>query len=249
MQEPDGVIEFAVINIQWRKAIGMAFILEVSCTGSSALSAEAADWFHAGPAHLWARLPGLFALDAYEMTAEGANDPFNREEIGPLRLVMLEFASFDALLSARSTIEQSLSRRPSGISATATAMERKFYPVGEQTEPEPLRAPFSYVVRYHRPAGDEAAFVANYVATHPQTLGRLPRIRSVICYFPIALPPGHFSAADYMIGNEVAFDTVADFNAAMQSPVRHELRAHFRDFPAFSGQNTHFPMTRTRLAG
>lgn len=227
----------------------MAFVLEVSCNGSSAQSSDVADWFQADPAPLWSGLPGLSALDSYEMTAEGANDPFNHDEIGPLRLIMPEFESFGALLSARSTIERSLSQLPDGVIATATAMERKFYPVGDQARAEPLRAPFSYMVRYHRPAEDEAAFIANYVATHPQTLGKLPRIRSVMCYFPIPLPPGNSSAADYMIGNEVVFDTMADFNDAMQSPVRQELRAHFRDFPPFTGLNTHVPMTRTRLAG
>lgn len=227
----------------------MAFVLEVSCNGSSALSAGVADWFQAGPAPLWGRLPGVSALDVYEMTADGANDPFNHDETGPLRLIMPEFENFDALLSARRTIEQSLSQLPDGVVATVTAMARKFYPVGDQTRPEPLRAPFSYMVRYHRPAEDEAAFIANYVSTHPPTLGKLPLIRSVMCYFPIELPPGNSSAADYMIGNEVVFDTMADFNAAMQSPVRQELRAHFRDFPPFTGLNTHVPMARTRLVG
>ena len=52
-----------------------------------------------------------------------------------------------------------------------------------------------------------------------------------------------------MIGNEVVFDDVAAFNTAMQSPVRQELRRHFREFPPFSGRNTHFAMDRTRHAG
>jgi hypothetical protein len=56
-------------------------------------------------------------------------------------------------------------------------------------------------------------------------------------------------AADYMLGNEVAFDNVEAFNAAMQSPVRQELRRHFHAFPHFTGRNTHFPMNRTRLFG
>jgi hypothetical protein len=51
-----------------------------------------------------------------------------------------------------------------------------------------------------------------------------------------------------MIGNEVVFDDVGAFNRAMASPVRQELRAHFRAFPPFSGANTHYPMMRARLA-
>ena len=44
-----------------------------------------------------------------------------------------------------------------------------------------------------------------------------------------------------MLGNEVVFDSVQDFNVAMQSPLRHEMRAHFHTFPKFSGAVTHFP--------
>ena len=43
-----------------------------------------------------------------------------------------------------------------------------------------------------------------------------PHIRSILCYLPIAAP-GPLPAADYMIGNEVAFDTIDDFNSAMAS--------------------------------
>jgi hypothetical protein len=50
-----------------------------------------------------------------------------------------------------------------------------------------------------------------------------------------------------MIGNEVAFDSPDAFNAAMASPVRHELRAHFKSFPPFTGKNTHYPMMRRQL--
>ena len=227
----------------------MAWVLEISCNGSTYLSGAVAGWFHGDPARVWAELRGISALDIYLMADDGAHDPFNKDKVGPLLIAMLEFKNLDALMSARELIEQELSQLPAGVIATVTAMERKFYRIGQQPEPEPLSAPFSYVVRYHRPAEDEEAFIANYIATHPKTLAKLPEIRSIICYFPIETPPSKYSVADYMIGNEVAFDTVADFNAAMQSPVRQELRAHFHAFPKFSGLNTHFPMTRKRLVG
>ena len=105
------------------------------------------------------------------------------------------------------------------------------------------------MVRYHKPAEDEAAFIRNYVDTHPPTLATLPGIRSVMCCFPLPIAAQGLAAADYIIGNEVAFDSVAAFNTAMQSPVRQELRRHFHEFPPFSGVNTHFPMNRTRLVG
>ena len=61
--------------------------------------------------------------------------------------------------------------------------------------------------------------------------------------------PAELAKAGYMLGNEVVFDDVAAFNRAMASPLRRELRAHFRAFPPFSGANTHWPTTRTRVGG
>jgi uncharacterized protein (TIGR02118 family) len=127
-------------------------------------------------------------------------------------------------------------------------MIRKFYSAEGETGEQALQAPFSYVVRYHRPAEDERAFIVHYLADHPPLLAKLPNIRSVLCYLPIGWQdPNALASADYMLGNEVVFDSVEHFNAAMNSPVRHELRAHFRKFPSFSGRNTHYPMMRTRL--
>jgi hypothetical protein len=52
-----------------------------------------------------------------------------------------------------------------------------------------------------------------------------------------------------MLGNEVTFDDVEAFNAAMASEQRLALRADFQRFPSFSGRNTHYPMQRARLFG
>jgi uncharacterized protein (TIGR02118 family) len=131
---------------------------------------------------------------------------------------------------------------------SCTAMRRTDHAIAGADAPAALTAPFSYVVRYHRPAEDEELFVRHYVETHPPLLARLPGIRNVMCYLPLGWRhDGGASTADYMLGNEVVFDDIAAFNAAMASPVRHELRAHFRQFPAFSGNNTHFAMHRRRV--
>ena len=52
-----------------------------------------------------------------------------------------------------------------------------------------------------------------------------------------------------MVGNEVVFDDADAFGAAMASPAREELRSHYREFPRFTGANTHYPMQRARLFG
>ena len=52
---------------------------------------------------------------------------------------------------------------------------------------------------------------------------------------------------DYLIGNEVAFDSVDAFNAAMRSPARDELRARSATLPAYGGNGSHVLMRRERL--
>lgn len=224
------------------------WVYELACTGVASRAAEAHAWVDAA-AGSWKALPGLAALDLYRPIAGGAHDPFNDDGPGPLFIAMLAFASPEALRGAieSEAFAASLGARPGGLTFTGSGFERRFYPVAGEAQPAPLTAPFSYVVRYHRPAEDEAAFIRNYVDTHPPTLGKLPGIRGVMCYFPLPVVAKGVAPADYMIGNEVVFDNVEAFNAAMQSPIRQELRQHFREFPRFTGRNTHFAMNRTRL--
>ena len=195
-------------------------------------------------------MPGLTAVDLYRPLRGGTHDPFNNDGPGPLLMAMLQFPARDKLESgiADARFQQSFGNASAGVTITGTAFERRFYPVASEPDPGPLRAPFSYVVRYHHPAENVEEFVSHYIADHPPILGKLPEIRSVLCYLPFesgaasVLPP-----ADYMVGNEVVFDTPEAFNAAMASPVRLELRAHFKSFPKFTGKNTHYPMLRRQL--
>jgi hypothetical protein len=224
------------------------FVYEIACTGDQGLEAAVQTWAdrHAAPA--WAALPGLSAADLYQPLRGGTHDPFNNDGPGPLLMAMLQFSTRENLRAGLSDprFEQSLAGMP--VAATGTAFERRFFPVAGAPDPGPLLAPFSYVVRYHHPAENVTEFVSHYLADHPPILGKLPAIRSVLCYLPIdAGAPGILAPADYMIGNEVAFDSPDAFNAAMASPVRHELRAHFKSFPPFTGKNTHYTMMRRQL--
>lgn len=197
----------------------------------------------------FATLPDLAWLDLYAPAVEASYDPYVQEGSAPAHLAMLAFASPEALAQAASApaFVAGLSRLSA---ASCTAMLCVPYPVVGESTAAPLLARFSYVVRYHRPADDEAAFVRHYLHGHPPLLGRLPGVRNVMNYIPL---PWHHAegppAADYMLGNEVVFANAAAFAAAMASPVRHELRTHYRTLPRFTGRNTHFAMDRTRLAG
>lgn len=226
------------------------FVYEITCTGDHDHEAAVHAWADRDAAPAWVGLPGLTAVDLYRPLRGRTHDPFNDDGPGPLLIAMLQFPDRDKLEAAlaHARFRQSLAGKLAAVAATGTAMERRLFATADAPDPGPLRAPFSYVVRYHHPAENVAEFVAHYLADHPPILGKLPEIRSVLCYLPLeaaaaaVLPP-----ADYMLGNEVAFDSHDAFNAAMLSPVRHELRAHFRSFPKFSGKNTHYPMMRRQL--
>jgi uncharacterized protein (TIGR02118 family) len=164
---------------------------------------------------------------------------------------MLAFPSLEALNGATADrrFTAALGRLGKRV-LSCTAMRRSDHPVAGADAPAPHEAPFSYMVRYHRPADDEGLFVRHYIEDHPPLLARLPAIRNVICYLPLAWQhAGGVPAADYMLGNEVVFDRIDDFNDAMASPLRHEMRKHYRQFPSFSGRNTHYPMDRWRIVG
>jgi uncharacterized protein (TIGR02118 family) len=234
----------------------MIWTYEIALRGAPNRRAGLQTWLETGAQDRYASLPGLACIDLYTPADGQTRDPYHNDGAGPLMMLMLDFDSRDALASAVAggAITAPCGALAPDIAATGAAFERRFYPVGADAAPTPLRAPFSYVVRYHRPADDEAAFVQNYLAKHPAIEAKLPGIRSIMCYVPVSEVLGDGlkggpPPADYMIGNEVVFDDAGTFNAAMASPVRDELRADYRAFPRFSGANTHYPMIRRRLAG
>ena len=224
------------------------FVYEIAVTGERSRQDAVQAWFERAepPGRCW---PGLTAIDVYVPVAGGTHDPYVDDGIGPLLLAMLQFKTTEAMSRVLDdpAFAAALRNLPQGVAATGSPFERHICPVAGL--PAPLAVPFSYVVRYHRPAENEAEFVAHYLADHPPILATLPGIRSVLCYLPLDRLARELPTADYMLGNEVAFDTPEAYNAAMASPVRHELRAHFRSFPTFAGRNTHYPMMRRQLAG
>jgi uncharacterized protein (TIGR02118 family) len=230
----------------------MSAVLEIAGRASTGQADAARHWCETVAVPHWTSLAGLTASDLYLPAVGRHQDPFVDDGPGPQFLIMLEFPNVDALVGAARSPDFAapLARKPGGLVLSADAMERRFYPVAGAAQANPLAAPFSYSVRYHRPAEDEARFVDFYLANHPPLLGRLPGIRNVICYLPLlGIRAADLPSADYMLGNEVVFDTLDAFNGAMASDIRRELRADFKRFPPFSGANTHYPMDRRRLVG
>lgn len=114
-------------------------------------------------------------------------------------------------------------------------------PAGDLTAPGAL--PCSYVVHYPGPAADFNAWLDHYITGHPPLFQRFPGIRGIEILTRVDwgsnLP---MPKANHMQRIRVVFDSPAALTAALQSPVRHELRADFHTFPLFEGGNAHYPM-------
>jgi uncharacterized protein (TIGR02118 family) len=106
------------------------------------------------------------------------------------------------------------------------------------------------LVAYDGPAQDPNAWHAHYLAQHPPLMAKLPGIRELEIYTAVdwvGMLRGERVRS--LQRNKVAFDSPDALTAAMNSPVRKEMRADYNRFPAFSGRVTHFPMLTRSIPG
>jgi hypothetical protein len=105
----------------------------------------------------------------------------------------------------------------------------------------------TYLVSYEGEADDLNAWHAHYLERHTRQMAMFPGIRELEVYTRLdwvsRLP---WPRVNFMQRNKVAFDSAAALDRALNSPVRHQMRADFKTFPRFSGPNTHYAMA-TRL--
>jgi uncharacterized protein (TIGR02118 family) len=197
------------------------------------------------------RFPGLRSL--LVMTRRAFDDPFLKDEGGPLLVAQLVFDDLAALERAALSEERLAARAdvanfpPFAGTATYQAMRDDYF----APNPSPLarpRAPACYFVLYHRPAADEAAFVDFYRRSHPPLLAALPGIREVGVFTPLDWRDRPFATrSDLMLANLIAFDSAAAFDAALASPARKAVRRDVEHFPKYTGKCTHTAMTRRRV--
>ncbi|KPQ05583.1 MAG: hypothetical protein HLUCCA12_14425 [Rhodobacteraceae bacterium HLUCCA12] len=192
--------------------------------------------------------------EALIFTPATATDLYVDDGAAPPLVVQLHFGRLERLEAAagrKGALQALSSALPSqaGARATAQAFWRREYPVDDnvlQTPPGAL--PCSYVVHYPGPARDLNAWLDHYMTGHPPLFRRFPGIRGIeiltrvdwVSHLPHA-------KADHMQRNRVMFDGPEALTAALQSPVRHELRADFHSFPPFEGGNAHYPMWTEHL--
>jgi uncharacterized protein (TIGR02118 family) len=176
-------------------------------------------------------------------TASAADDPYLKDESPPqfvLQLYFDQLPELEAALSRNGPLA-ALREFPALAKAEATqqAMTARNFPV-----PEPRQPGCTYLVAYQGAAEDLNAWLGHYLDSHIPTMSRFPGLRELEVYTRLdwisELP---FRRVDFMQRNKVAFDSAAALTAALNSPVRHEMRADFKTFPPFTGPVTHFAMT------
>jgi hypothetical protein len=131
-----------------------------------------------------------------------------------------------------------------GAAVSQQAMLARRFPVPDARFRTPAGGlPCSYLVHYPGVAEDLNEWLAHYLAHHPPIMARLPDIREIEIYTRLDwcgfLP---WPRADHLQRNKVVFDSAAALTAALNSPVRHEMRADFNRFPPYRGPSLHYPM-------
>ena len=197
---------------------------------------------------LVARTPGL--TNGLIYTPSITSDPYLNDGPPPVLGLQLNFsdlADMEAALAKDGHL-QTLPNLLAGTTGTQQAMLSRHFPVPDARFRTPSGEPHcTYLVAYEGEAEDKNVWLSYYIAHHPPIMARFPGIRQIEistrldwCGF---LP---YPRVDFLQRNKVVFDSPAALTAALNSPVRHEMRADFKNFPPFNGGNTHFPMlTRT----
>lgn len=198
-----------------------------------------------GPLTGLAAAPGLRFIESYQPAGE---TPEFQECASPPLLVEL---NLDEPEDAQQLLGSSRFRDVLTLSehgqATVDVFHAVQFPLPGHARPPPRESPLSFVVRYYRPAPDQAAFVAFYTTNHPLLLARLPGIRNVLCYLPTGIPlPEGIESSGAFFGNEVVFDDLTALNHALASDILPQLRAEGKQFPPY-GHNTHRAMLRRQV--
>ncbi|HXA26227.1 MAG TPA: hypothetical protein VNW90_28420 [Acetobacteraceae bacterium] len=200
-----------------------------------------------------AATPGL--RQALVFTPSSTSDPYLDDGPPPQLALQLYFDDIAALEAATSGHLGELATHGAlqslgSANITQQAMAVRRYPVPDPTFRTPVgEVPCTYLVAYEGEAEDLNAWLAHYIADHPPIMARFPGIRQIEIYTCIdwcaSLP---WPRVRHMQRNKVVYDSPAALTSALNSPVRHDMRASFGRFPPFTGPITHFPMATMTVA-
>jgi len=191
-------------------------------------------------------------------TPETTRDPYAAPDDGPSPQLGLELY-FERIEQLEAAVGRAGHLQPLAMpqtlpslaeaDVTQQAMVARPFPV-----PDPVfrtaarQLPCTYLVHYVGTAEDLNVWTDYYLKHHPQVMARFPGIREIEvctrldwCGF---LP---WRRVDYMQRNKVVFDSAAALTAALNSPVREEMRADYKQFPPFTNDNVHYPLATLEI--
>jgi uncharacterized protein (TIGR02118 family) len=179
------------------------------------------------------------------------HDPYLDDGPPPPLAIQIKFSSIEALEAA--------SHEAAGLGALDSlrgaeigeqAMLTRVFDVPEADGPTPDMPACTYLVAYEGEATDMNAWLSHYLAHHPPIMARFPGIRAIEIHSRIDwCSASGWTRENAMQRNKVVFDSPDALTAALNSPVRHEMRADYEKFPLFTGRVTHFPMWTIRVVG
>jgi hypothetical protein len=183
-------------------------------------------------------------------TASSASDPYVKDP-SPQLVLQLYFAELPALEAAAArTGPLAGLHAPDQFPVLAQAeivqqaMLARHFAVPDPKLRNAKGEPHStYLVSYEGEAEDLHAWHSHYLESHPKLMATFPGIREIEIYTRLDWVSGlPWPRVNFMQRNKVAFDSAAALTHALNSPVRHEMRADFNAFPRFTGPNKHFAM-------
>jgi hypothetical protein len=193
--------------------------------------------------------PGL--RKALIHAASAASDPYVKDGAPPSLVLQLYFARIadleaalarDGHLRVLSSGDEFPALAKAGVAQQAMLV-RPFAVPEPTLKNAPGVAYCTYLVSYEGEAEDLNAWHSHYLDSHIGHMARFPGIRELEVYTRLDWVSGlPWTRLNFMQRNKVAFDSKDALTAALNSPVRHEMRADFNAFPAFTGPNKHFAM-------
>ena len=195
-----------------------------------------------------ATTPGL--TRGLVFTPEKVSRPYDDDGPVPplaLELYFADIATCEAALAPAGHLQALAAPNalPSVASATPVqqAMIARAFPVPQPEFQTPPNEPHcTFLVHYPGRAEDLNAWLHYYIVNHPPLMAKFPGIRQIeICTRIDWVGFLPWPRVDYMQRNKVVFDSVAALDAALNSPVRDEMRADYHKFPPFAGSNRHYP--------
>jgi hypothetical protein len=195
--------------------------------------------------------------EALLFTPGATDDPYLNDGPPPALAMQIYFdgvTALEAALAADSALMRLTDRSVLPSLARADFTQQAMLPRSFAT-PDPVfrtaagALACTYLVAYEGIAADLPAWLAHYIAHHAAIMTRFPFVRRVEVCTRIDWCGGlPWKRVDHMQRNKIAFDDAKALTAALNSPVRHEMRVDFARFPPFTGPVSHYPMTTRAIA-